>query len=417
MKILMINKFYYLRGGTERYCFDMTALLQRKGHTVIPFSMAHEKNLESDYARYFVSEISIERSTHPRRPLDNLSAAVKAVYSYEAREKLDNLIAAEKPDIAYLHNIHHQLSLAILPILEKHRIPTVWRLHDYSLFCPNSLFFSRGTICEACAGGRYYQVFLRRCRRGSRAVSLVAGVASYSDQWLGLADSVDLFFAPSHFLKAKMVQHGLDSKRLMVMPNFIELDAPEAVAAPSRSESEGAPEESYLLYFGRLSEEKGLETLIHAMAQVPNARLKIVGEGPQREELESLAERKVRGRVEFTGHQQTKTLFATLKGARAVVLPSEWYENCPYTILEAYALAKPVIASSIGGIPELVEDGGDGLLFEPGNAQELADRIRCLLDDSRMINEFGIRAKKKIMARYGSELHYSSFIKACSKLI
>jgi len=153
MRVLMINKFYYVRGGTERYCFDMTKLLQRKGHTVIPFSMTHESNWESAYARYFVEEISFERSANLWRPLTSLTAAMRAIYSQEARRKLDGLIREERPDIAYLHNIHHQISLSILPVLKKHEIPIIWRLHDYSLFCPNSLFYSREAVCEACAEG------------------------------------------------------------------------------------------------------------------------------------------------------------------------------------------------------------------------------------------------------------------------
>jgi hypothetical protein len=162
MKVLMINKFYYVRGGTERYCFDLTKLLQCKGHTVIPFSMRHERNRESKYARYFVKELSFEHSANLRRPLASFRAAARAIYSQEARRKLSSLILNEQPDIAYLHNVHHQISLSILPVLKKHRIPIIWRLHDYSLFCPNYLFsYSRRTVCEACGGGRYYQVFSR----------------------------------------------------------------------------------------------------------------------------------------------------------------------------------------------------------------------------------------------------------------
>ena len=414
MKVLMINKFYYVRGGTERYCFDMTKLLQRKGHTVIPFSMAHERNWESAYAPYFVEEISFERSANPWRPLTSLTAAMRAIYSQEARRKLDGLIREERPDIAYLHNIHHQISLSILPVLKKHEIPIIWRLHDYSLFCPNSLFYSREAVCEACAEGRYYQIVLRKCRRGSRAASLIAGLGSYLDRWLRFADLVDCFIAPSHFLRAKMIQHGLDAERLTVIPNFIEISIFETTPSVPPSGGEEGEEESYLLYFGRLSKEKGLRTLIQAVAQVPDSRLKIVGDGPQRQELEALAECTAYGRVEFAGYQRMERLLATLKSARIVVLPSEWYENCPYAILEAFAVGKPVIASDIGGIPELVEDGRDGLLFEPGNSEELADRIRFLLHDSHRIQQLGSNARKKIEEKYGAELHHTRFMEVCS---
>jgi glycosyltransferase involved in cell wall biosynthesis len=417
MNILMINKFYYLRGGTERYCFDMTRLLERKGHQVIPFSMVHEKNLESAYAPYFVQEISLEHSANPRRPLASLTAAMKAIYSWEAGQKLEALIHKERPDIAYLHNIHHQISLSILPVLKKHRIPIIWRLHDHSLFCPNSLFYCRGAVCEACAGGCYYQIALRRCRRGSRAASLVAALGSYLDHWLRLPDLVELFIAPSQFLKAKMIQHGLDAERLIVQPNFVELDPFELPLSLLTTGLRGEERESYLLYFGRLSEEKGVRTLIQAVAQVPDCRLEIVGDGPQRQELEVLAERIARGRIEFAGYQWMERLLVTLQGARLVVLPSEWYENCPYAILEAFAVGKPVIASDIGGIPELVRDGQDGLLFEPGNVEMLADRIRLLLHDNDAVQRFGHSGRRKMEEKYGANLHYTTFMQVCSTLV
>jgi len=417
MKFLMINKFYYPRGGTERYCFDVTRLLQRQGHQVIPFSMVHERNWESEYSRYFVEEISLERSADLRRPLASLRAATRAIYSRQARHKLEALILDERPDLAYLHNIHHQISLSILPVLKKHGIPIVWRLHDYSLFCPNSSFYSGQAVCEACAGGRYYHILLQGCRRGSRAASLVAGLGSYLDRWLGLPDLVDLFIAPSQFLKAKMIQHGLDAEKLIVMPNFIELGTFELAPLALHTTNGKGEEEGCLLYFGRLSREKGLRTLIQAVTQVADCRLKVVGDGPQRRELEALAGGTACGRVEFAGYQRIERLLAILKSARIVVLPSEWYENCPYTILEAFAAGKPVIASDIGGIPELVEDGKDGLLFEPGNADRLADRIRFLLHDNYRIQLFGHNARRKIKENYGPDLHYKTLMEICSTLM
>jgi glycosyltransferase involved in cell wall biosynthesis len=416
-KILLINKFHYLRGGTERYCFDVSRLLQQNGHTVIPFAMTHERNLGSDYARYFVAEISLERSANLRHPLGSLKAAGKAIYSLEARRKLERLIRDEEPDLAYLHNIHHQISLSILPLLKRYDIPIVWRLHDYALSCPNSLFYSQGSVCEACAGGRYYQIVLRRCRRGSRAASLVACLGSYLDRWLRLADYVDLFIAPSQFLKDKMVQHGLDSSRLIVQPNFVEPGLFDR-ATPSSAPQEGEPHaEGYLLFFGRLAREKGARTLIEAMAQVPGSQLMIAGDGPQRQDLENLAARVTGSRIQFSGHQPPESLRATLRRASLVVVPSEWYENCPYTILEAFAAARPVIASDIGGIPELVQDGQNGLLFEPGHAGELADCIRSLLGDSHLRRRLGWSARKKVEAWYSPESHYAGLMDILERLV
>jgi glycosyltransferase involved in cell wall biosynthesis len=417
MKVLLINKFYYLRGGTERYCFDVSRLLRQEGHTVIPFSMAHGRNVDSEYAPYFVDEISLERASDWRRPLANLRAAGRAIYSPQARQKLARLIDDERPDVAYLHNIHHQISLSILPLLEARGIPIVWRLHDYSLLCPNSLLYSHGSVCEACARGRYYHIVLRRCRRGSRAASLVACLGSYLDRRLRLADCVDLFIAPSQFLRDKMVQHGLDARRLVVQPNFLPpdlLDPPPSPPLPGDAAPDG---KGYALFFGRLSREKGVATLIEAMARLPQSKLVIAGDGPQQPELEALARRLAPGRVRFAGYQPPEKLQATLRRASLVIVPSEWYENCPYAILETFAAGKPVVASRIGGIPELVQHGQDGLLFEPGNAGEMADCIRTLAVDSCLRRQLGQSARKKIEELYQPQSHYAGLMEILGGLV
>lgn len=417
MKVLLVNKFYYLRGGTERYCFDVSRLLRQEGHTVIPFSMAHGRNVDSEYAPYFVDEISLERASDWRRPLANLRAAGRAIYSPQARHKLARLIDTQRPDVAYLHNIHHQISLSILPLLKARGIPIVWRLHDYSLFCPNSLFYSHGAVCEACAGGRYYHILLRRCRRGSQAASLVACLASYLERWQRPADCVDLFIAPSHFLRDKMVQNGLDAQRLVVQPNFIPSDLFDPAPPPPLPGKETADGEGYLLFFGRLSEEKGGRTLIEAMARLPGSKLAIAGDGPQRSGLESLAARVADRRIQFTGYQPPEKLRATLRRASLVIVPSEWYENCPYAILEAFAAGKPVVASRIGGIPELVQHGQDGLLFEPGNAGEMADCICTLAVDGCLRRRLGQSARKKIEELYRPQSHYAGLMEILGGLV
>jgi glycosyltransferase involved in cell wall biosynthesis len=416
-KIVLINKFYYLRGGTERYCLDVSRLLRQNGHTVIPFSMAHERNLDSEYARYFVDEISLERATGRRRPLANLRAAGRAIYSPQARHRLAQLIDDERPDLAYLHNIHHQISLSILPLLKEKGIPIVWRLHDYSLFCPNSLFYSQGSVCELCGGGRYHHIVRRRCRRGSRAASLVACLGSYLDRWLRLAGHVDLFIAPSRFLRDKMVQHGLDAQRLVVQPNFIPPDLVDPAPSPASPGEEAADGEGYLLYFGRLSAEKGVGTLIQAVARLPDRDLVIAGDGPRRRDLEGLASRLAGRRIRFTGHQAPEALRATLRRAGLVIVPSEWYENCPYTILEAFAAGKPVVASRIGGIAELVQHGQDGLLFEAGNAGEMADCIGALADDGGLRRRLGRSAREKVEALYRPRTHYAGLMKILGGLV
>jgi glycosyltransferase involved in cell wall biosynthesis len=417
LKVLMINKFHYLRGGTERYCFDMTKLLQSRGHKVIPFSMKHERNCKSEYANYFVEEMSFERSANLRRPLNSLKAAIGAVFSLEARQKVDLLIRVEKPDIAYLHNIHYQLSLSILTTLKKHRVPVIWRLHDYALICPNWLLYTRNALCESCIGGHYHHAVLRRCLKSSVAASLVGCCAAYLEQCLRLTRFADLLVAPSNFLREKMLQGGFDNQKLLTIPNFVELDAFQQYRHQPPSFGRQEDDRIGVLYFGRLSKEKGLITLISAVARTPSARATIVGEGLERQDLESIAHRAAPGRIEFTGYQPPEELLRILGSSKIVVVPSEWHENCPYAILESFAAGKPVIASNIGGIPELIQHGKDGLLFQPGNAGQLADWIRFLMDDSDLAKQLGSNGRRKIEEKYRADLHYEKWLEFCARVM
>lgn len=412
----MVNKFYYHRGGTERYCFDFTSLLEAHGHSVVPFAMAHERNAASPYAPFFVQELSLDRSADLRRPWAVVASAARAIYSHEAQRKLAALIRQERPDVAYLHNIHHQFSLSILPLLREHGVPILWRLHDYALFCPNSTFYTRGSICEACVGGRFYHAVWRACRRDSRGASLVACLASYAGRLLRLERHTDLFVAPSHFLAEKMAACGLDRERLAVQPNFLDLTSFDRDLAAACGSGAGRSSDSPLLFVGRLVPEKGADTLIAAVGQTPAARLLIAGDGPERARLEALAAAVAPGRVSFLGHQPLEALLAILDSASAVVVPSMWYENCPYAILEAFAARQAVIASRIGGIPELVQDGEDGLLFQPGDVDGLADRIGALLADEQERDRLGKQARQKLEAGYAADRHYAGFLELCARL-
>jgi glycosyltransferase involved in cell wall biosynthesis len=416
MRLLMVNKFYYLRGGTERYSFDLTRLLKANGHTVVPFAMVHGQNIPSPYASFFVPEISLDRSADLRRPWAVVAAAARAIYSREAQHRLAALVRQERPDVAYLHNIHHQFSLSILPLLREHGVPILWRLHDYALFCPNSTFYTQGGVCEACAGGHFYHAARRACRRGSRGASLVACLASYVDRLLHLAGHTGLFVAPSHFLADKMAVCGLDRERLAVQPNFLDLAAFDRDLAAACGNGVGRRPDGPLLFFGRLVPEKGADTLIAAVGRVPAARLLIAGDGPERARLEALAAAGAPGRVSFLGHQSPGALLAILAGASAVVVPSLWYENCPYTILEAFAARQAVVASRIGGIPELIQDGEDGLLFQPGDVAGLADRIGALLASGQYGEHLGKRARQKLEAGYDAAGHYAGFLELCARL-
>lgn len=380
MKILLINKFFYLRGGSEKTFFDTADLLRENGHTVIFFSMNADENRESVHAPYFVSRVDFESSRSLKK---NLAAAGRMLYSFEAQNRLAALLKKEKPDIAHLHNIHHQISPSILHTLASHRIPVIMTLHDYQAVCPVYTLLSHGRVCEKCAGGKYYHCWMRKCSKDSAAKSLLSTAEMYLHH--GLLRSyrhVDQFTSPSRFLIKKTAQMGF-SRSVRYLPNFVHPD--RHAPTPGKIVTD-------VIYSGRLSAEKGLFTLLKSITGL-NVRCAIYGDGPLRERLETYAREHDLGRVVFAGRIQHEHLLQAIRQARLVVLPSEWYENCPYSILEAFACGRPVIASAIGGIPELVVDDRTGLTFEPGNYMQLRKKILDLLNDSERITDMGKTAR------------------------
>lgn len=397
----MVNKFYYPRGGTERYFFSLSELLRKEGHKVIPFSTLHEKNLDSEYSSYFLPELDFEKVFRKGR----LSAAIglrnKVLYSFESKRKIGSLIEREKPDIAHLHNIHYHITPSILPVLKDNGIRIVWTLHDYTIICPDTHFLSDGKVCEECKNSRYYRAVFKRCKRGSFGASLVAGFGAYMYRWMGLYDLVDLFLCPSDFLRKKMIEYGFDEKRLITIPNFVE-NMP--LTEPDNN--------SYILYLGRLSREKGVKTFLGAAEKIPYINFKIIGDGLQRETLEGMIKEKGLSNIELLGERRREEVYSFISKALFVIIPSQWYENCPYSILESFLLGKTVIASSIGGIPELVDNGIDGLLFDPGNDEDLVRKIKYLLSNKDTLGLMGKRAGEKVRSLYNPEIHYERILKA-----
>ena len=404
MRVLQVNKFFYYRGGSEKALFQTMNLLEQHGHEVIAFSMQDERNLPSEHSNYFVSNVELRRELGLAGLLDGRrwATAGRIIYSREAERKMAELIRATKPDIAHLHNIYHQLSPSILRPLRRQRIPTVLTLHDYKLICPNYTLVSRGAVCERCKGHKYYQAVLQGCVKDSRLKSALCALEAYAHRAWGIyARAVDLYIAPSQFLKQKMMEFGLDGSRIVHVPNFVSVESVEP--CPS---SDG-----YFVYSGRIEGAKGVETLLEAARNSQVARrfeLRIAGDGEQRADLEASAQGM--DHVRFLGWQSPEEVGSLLRGAMFSVVPSQWYENAPLTIYEAYAYGKPVIASRIGGIPELVEEGRTGLLFEPGDAQDLQQKIDYLLTHPELAVEMGGNARKLAEESYGPDRHYQQLM-------
>jgi glycosyltransferase involved in cell wall biosynthesis len=363
MKILLINKFFFSFGGTETAFFQTAKLLQDLGHEVIYFSMAHPKNKESRYSRHFVSRVDFGEM---RGWQEKIRGVKRILFGSESRAKLDELLRVEKPDIAHLHNIYHHLSPAIIGTLKKHKIPVVMTLHDYKTVCPAYKLFSRGKICEKCRGAHFFWCFLNRCVKNSYLKSLVGSLEMSLHR--NYYHQVDRFIAPSLFLIGKIKEMGF-SGNCTCIANFTDCSPMAAMPAPSAAQ---------IIFFGRLVEEKGVSLLIEAMKGIA-ADCLIIGDGPQKEELQGLAARTSDARIQFLPRQPFSLLVPIVRRATMVVIPSIWYENNPFSIIESFSLGVPVVAASIGGIPELVIDRETGLLFTAGDSVDLRAKINKLL--------------------------------------
>ncbi len=358
--LLSINNYYYVRGGAEAVFLAHNEIFASAGWEVVPFCMNHDKNLASDWREYFVDEIELGSNDSVAGRLRN---SVKAIYSREAQKKVGRLLHKLNPDLAHGHNIYHHISPSILSTLSKNGIPTLLTLHDLKLACPAYRMITHDGICERCKGGGLYNAARNRCMHGSTPLSIWVTVEAYVHRFLQSYEKyVDRFIVPSRFYISKFEEWGWAADRFTYIPNFVNGDEIRPEFRPGE----------VFVYFGRLSGEKGLETLIKASAAT-DLGVEIIGTGPEEEKLKSIASQ-LGARVEFPGFLSGEALFDRLRAARAIVLPSEWYENAPISLLEAYAAGKPVIGASIGGIPELITEER-GCTFDAFSADSLAEAL------------------------------------------
>ncbi|MBX6422903.1 glycosyltransferase family 4 protein [Thermosulfurimonas sp. F29] len=363
------------------------------GIKVIDFSMHDPRNFPSEYSSYFVSHIDYHGANGFQTKLKN---AFKFIHSPEAVRKIRALIQKEKPDTAHLHNIYHQLTPSIIHTLKEHGVKVVLTLHDGKLICPTYLMLDRDLkSCLECQGRHFYKPFFKNCAN-SRLQSFLLMVEAYWHKFFKSYDKVDLFISPSRFL-AEVVAMRVPREKIVVLRNGIDLNE-------YRPPYE---DEEYALYFGRLSREKGVETLLKAHWEVAGEiPLKIVGTGPIEAEL-----RTKYPEAEFLGYRTGEELKSLVARASFVVVPSECYENCPMTVLEAMALGKPIIASRIGGLPELVEEGKTGLLFEAGNGEELKEKMLFLWKDRELRYEMGRAAREKAEREFSLKKHCEELLR------
>lgn len=357
-RLLSINSYHYHRGGADNVYFQHAALMESLGWRNAFFSMHYPKNLETEWSRFFVDEIQFG---HDYSLGEKVVKATKVIWSFEAQRRLRALLAEFRPDVAHLHNIYHHLSPSILPVLRKAGVPTVLTAHDLKIACPNNRMYNASGVCERCKGGRMHNVVRYRCVQDSLAASaIVAAEAAVNGLLRSYRDNVDRIVVPSRFFLAKFVEWGWPRAMFRYVPNWLDAARVEADPRPG----------DYFLYLGRLAQEKGVATLVEA-AKRAGVRLAVAGDGPMRPALDALAAG-AGDRIELLGFRSGDELARIVRGARAVVAPSEWYENAPLSVLEALAAGKPLIGSRIGGIPELVDEGRSGWLYPAGDVDALA---------------------------------------------
>ncbi|NDW17368.1 glycosyltransferase [Dysgonomonas sp. 216] len=393
MKILQINKYFYPKGGAETVFFNTIDLLKDNGHTVIPFSVKSEKNRKSEYESYFVNFSELSESGL----LTKITEGAKFLYNKNAATQLDRLLSVEKPDIAHIHLMFNSFSVSILPVLRKHRIPVIMTAHDYRLVCPSyTITNGKGDICERCLETKsYYHCVIKKCSNNSFVNSLFLTLDSYFRKYCYRPiDYIDRFIFVSHFSRNKHIQgEPLFKDRSTKLYNFTLIE-----------EDKNIEKEDYILYFGRISEEKGIATLIKAMKNLPIVNLKVLGEGPL---LNSFKQQELPSNIEFLGFKTGNELRDYVQKAKYVVLPSECYENNPMTIIEAMTLGTPVIGSNLGGIPELITDSETGFLFQPKSADDLSAVIeRAMSKTQEEYERLSASAKEFAVNQFSAKAHF-----------
>lgn len=398
-KVLLVNSYHYRRGGAEVVYLEQGKLFRELGWDVVEFAMHHPNNEPSEFASQFAEEIEYGRQTGA---LTKLRHAAKIIYSVEAANRIANLIRRERPDVVHAHNIYHHLSPSVLVAAKKCGVPVLLTAHDLKLLCPAISMVSGGEVCEECRIRGRFSVVRKRCQKDSLALSSLLFVESTIHAAFGLYErSVNRMISPSKFFIKKFQEWGWSGAPFSYVPNFVDSRRIEPSYRPGK----------HFLYFGRICKEKGVETLVSAATRA-GVELWLVGTGPLEASLRAEVERSG-AKIRFCGFQSGQALWDLVRGSRATVLASEWYENAPLSVLESYACGKPVLGARIGGIPELIRAGETGALFESGNSEELAALLRAYADMPDSEVEAQGRASRAYVERdFTAERHVAGLMDA-----
>lgn len=402
MRILYCNKYNFPFSGTEVYIFEAMKLMRSRGHEAALFSMADVRGEPTAFDQHFMPHINFKGQSGC---FERVKQAANMVYSFEARRRIRAMIKAFRPHVAHVRNIYHHLSPSILWELKAQNVPVIYHLNDFKVLCPSYNLVLRGEACEACKGGHFWHAVTEKCYPGfAQRLALVAE-AYFHKAVSTYRKCVDCFLAPSRFVRDKFIEHGWDPAKFQVLPHF-----------QTTRMASNCPKNGPLLYFGRLSPEKGVDDLLRAMQRLPHLRLKIAGEGPERGALSTLSLNLGLKNVEFIGQLGREDLEREIIRSRFTVLPSHAYETLGKTILESHALARAVVASDLGSRRELIEDGKNGLLYKTGDVPELVAALEFLSSRSELAEKMGLAGKEKVERSFTPESHYQVLIELYERM-
>lgn len=371
MKILMVNKFLFPKGGSETYMFKLGEYLTSIGHEVQYFGMEHPDNCVGNNAKAYTSNMDF----HNAGALSKIKYSLKTIYSPEARKKMKAVLEDFAPDAVHLNNFNYQLTPSVINAVNDYekqsgkRIRLIYTAHDYQLVCPNHMMHTNGRNCEKCTGGKYFSCAKNKCIHNSFAKSIIGTAEAALYDITKVYKRIDTVICCSEFMKSKLDTNPLFKNKTVALHNFI-----------NTVENKAIPKDNYVLYFGRYSHEKGISVLIEA-AEKSDVEFICAGSGPLEEEIEKC------DKIRNVGFKSGRELEELIRKAKCTVIPSLWYENCPFSVMESIMYATPVIGSRIGGIPELIDDGKTGYLFNPGDCEDLLKKITALDADDASAHE------------------------------
>ena len=376
MRILLINKFLYPNGGSETYIFKLGQQLMAMGHEVQYFGMEHEGRVVGNRVEAYTSDMDF----HGGSKLSKLTYPIKTIYSSEARKKLRLVLEDFQPDVCHLNNFNYQLTPSIILEIRKwsKTCRIVYTAHDYQLVCPNHMCrtVSSNENCEKCLGGHFLNCTKGKCIHGSLAKSVIGTLEGTFWKWMGVYRQIDTIICCSRFMKSKLDTYKVLADKTVALHNFVE-----------PVEQKNVEKKGYILYFGRFSHEKGIATLINVARELPEVPFIFAGTGPLEDQLVGISN------IQNVGFQRGEALEKLIREARFTVYPSEWYENCPFSVMESQMYGTPVLGANIGGIPELIQEGKTGELFESGNADELKQKIERLWQNKETITVYAANCR------------------------